>query len=916
MNKCIIVFLFFASFLIARSDPPTWSVNPVNYQFNANVTALLSINDTVSASSSDMLAAFVGNEVRGVTSPLQVGGNYYYFLTVFSNIAQGETLTFQCYKSNADAVGSVDEILLFVSNNIVGNPDTPFELNGYLQNYDRAPTVQNIPDQLIFVGESFQSFDLDDYLTEYNNDGILWSVSGNSQLNVSIGNGNIVTITPAQNFIGKENLVFRATDNTANSYFDTDTATFTVRPIDVPPFVNAIPNQTIRIGGAFSNISLNNYLTSVDDDSVEWSYYFHPSQQTEHKPSWSINPTNFLNSMTVTAEVISLGQTTVGNGNLLAAFSGNQIRGVIYPINVLGKWLYFLTVYANTDGEEISFRFYDTLARRSFPVQEKIIFQSNDIVGEPVNPFSMHAGNFVISISNSSLASFAMLNRYWLGTDTVTFIATDKNTVNHFSDSVDVALTSEFFAFSANPVLLEFGFVAQGSGMQDSIYITNYNEATIHIDSIFSTNSEFVVASNDGLDITEGATKVFVVTFTPTSSNQRTGLIIFTHSAASSPDTVVVSGYGFGKFRTFSHVVSDFSAKAVKLKYKKGKIVTPPNMMTAVEGTFNKQVSKTLFKKGRTFLGIERIDSAKEYAWITLKKASELAKGMLGEHTGQGYPLDYFRDPIRSTKKKLKKSVKFETKLNNPAIAQGILFKLNLLASDSGVTPRGLGELVLDTTIQLAGRQMQGLTLNEIANYYDSIMTFWKKFGIDTTADYEQLRSFAINVLERINDGFYSTIDTSVLEKNYDVDSVAIVSGNASSGGKKDAYAIKLTKGKSVNEISIVKQVVNARETALIFSDENSLPEHFVLYQNYPNPFNPTTAISFQLSAVSEVTLKVYDILGREVATLLNNEAMEGGEHEVEFEASKLSSGVYFYRLTSTGESKTFVDVKKMILMK
>ncbi len=81
--------------------------------------------------------------------------------------------------------------------------------------------------------------------------------------------------------------------------------------------------------------------------------------------------------------------------------------------------------------------------------------------------------------------------------------------------------------------------------------------------------------------------------------------------------------------------------------------------------------------------------------------------------------------------------------------------------------------------------------------------------------------------------------------------------------------------------------------------------------ENYPIPFNPTTTISYKLSSDGYVTLKVYDALGREVATLLN-ESQEAGIHSVTFNASRLPSGVYFYRLTGPGVNQT----KKMLMQK
>ncbi len=93
-------------------------------------------------------------------------------------------------------------------------------------------------------------------------------------------------------------------------------------------------------------------------------------------------------------------------------------------------------------------------------------------------------------------------------------------------------------------------------------------------------------------------------------------------------------------------------------------------------------------------------------------------------------------------------------------------------------------------------------------------------------------------------------------------------------------------------------------------------PGKFYMTQNYPNPFNPSTIISYQLPTKSHVTLEVYDVLGREVRTLANEDE-EAGTHEVEFIAGILPSGVYFYRLDGIGtDGKVFISVKKFMLLK
>jgi hypothetical protein len=92
---------------------------------------------------------------------------------------------------------------------------------------------------------------------------------------------------------------------------------------------------------------------------------------------------------------------------------------------------------------------------------------------------------------------------------------------------------------------------------------------------------------------------------------------------------------------------------------------------------------------------------------------------------------------------------------------------------------------------------------------------------------------------------------------------------------------------------------------------DKSQPEAFYLYQNYPNPFNPSTKIGFQISDFGFVTLKVYDVLGNEVASLVDDEK-PAGTYEVEFNATGLSSGIYFYKL----QAGSFIETKKMVLIK
>ncbi len=97
------------------------------------------------------------------------------------------------------------------------------------------------------------------------------------------------------------------------------------------------------------------------------------------------------------------------------------------------------------------------------------------------------------------------------------------------------------------------------------------------------------------------------------------------------------------------------------------------------------------------------------------------------------------------------------------------------------------------------------------------------------------------------------------------------------------------------------------------------LPMEFSLSQNYPNPFNPSTTIRYQLPVQSHVSLKIYDVLGREVATLADELQGEGSRFVV-LDADKLASGTYFYRLhavpTDVGKTSGIVQTRKFLLMK
>jgi hypothetical protein len=104
-----------------------------------------------------------------------------------------------------------------------------------------------------------------------------------------------------------------------------------------------------------------------------------------------------------------------------------------------------------------------------------------------------------------------------------------------------------------------------------------------------------------------------------------------------------------------------------------------------------------------------------------------------------------------------------------------------------------------------------------------------------------------------------------------------------------------------------------------ISEESNLYPSSFLLAQNYPNPFNPSTKIKYSISQSSNVVIKVFDMLGNEIETLVDEEK-QTGTYEVTWYAEKLTSGVYFYQLKAvdpkTSSGQVFVETKKMVLLR
>jgi VCBS repeat-containing protein len=171
---------------------------------------------------------------------------------------------------SADWIGS--EIITFIATDPESASDSDPATFTVLE-VNEAPVVSDIPDQTIDEGQSFVTINLDDYVADPDNPDtdITWTASGNSQLSVDITDRVATIGIPNPDWNGSENITFTATDPSLDS--DSDPATFTVNAVNDAPVVSDIPGQTINEGESFVTVSLDDYVTDVDndDDQITWT---------------------------------------------------------------------------------------------------------------------------------------------------------------------------------------------------------------------------------------------------------------------------------------------------------------------------------------------------------------------------------------------------------------------------------------------------------------------------------------------------------------------------------------------------------------------------------------------------------------------------------------------------------------------
>ncbi|MBI3364953.1 MAG: choice-of-anchor D domain-containing protein, partial [Ignavibacteriae bacterium] len=305
-------------------------------------------------------------------------------------------------------------------------------------------------------------------------------------------------------------------------------------------------------------------------------------------------------------------------------------------------------------------------------------------------------------------------------------------------------------------------------------------------------------------------------------------------------------------------------------------------------------------------LGIPQ--GAKGAKSVKLLKSGNVVKSFVDEKTNTKHTqgpscLDTFNDPSKPISSQ--QSVLSPLKKNDNLFAELLALKLNLAASATTKFPPGLDALTFDDPNDPANPFNTKL-VRDIAKYIDSLLSCL------TLQDIPASRQQALDVLQKINGAF------------------------ADGGNQKDTISFlpktRLQGVKPIAQVAFLHKTPGIVPESFAAYDVNNtdIPLMYVLYQNYPNPFNPTTIIRFDLPEPSVVTLKVFNVLGQQVALPIEYQVMEDGVHEVEFDGQALPSGVYFYQVIASGNvnddgeitprdagaGHQFTDIKKMLLIR
>ncbi len=768
-----------------------------------------------------------------------------------------------------------------------------------------APVVSDIPDQTISEGETFSDIVLDNYVNDVDNadSEITWTYSGNQDLQVSISADRVAHIAiPDPDWNGSEQIVFTATDPGGLS--DHDTVTFTVQPVNDPP------------------LAVDDHAATSEDSSLHIAVLQNDSD-AENNP---LTITQILNLNHGTASIVA--DTLIKYTPAANYYGDDSFQYVVSDNNGgLDTGSVFVTISPVNDPPMISgLNEQQTNEGQAFEPIELDAFVSD--VDDPDSVLQWQASatqNIAVSISNDRVLTAQPVDENWYGSEIVVLTVTDtsgamdqdsvKFTVLPVNDAPVAINDTASVAEDSSLViaLLENDFDIDGDSLQiaaiDSalhgrITLANNRLTYSPFANFFGEDSLSYVVS-DG----NGALDTAKVLITVTPVNDAPVVIQM-------DDQIIMEGQSFDVF-ALDNYVSD---------------VDDPDSLLSWSVKGQTELSATITPQ--RFLFVEPPSSewnGSELLTLTVVDTAGLADSMtvkfevlaVNDTVSFSLPLPTltFKEddsllydvsnwyPYVEDKDNPDSTLNFDL---TGAKVVTVVKKDHAFLLKAPTNWFGSDTLTLTVDDGLVGNSTSVLVNVKAVNDAPEIRNLPSEITFDNDTTYVlTMKDFAFDI--DTPDSLLSwnfMVSNDSLKFSYDTEST-----NLTLSAPQFAGTVHLTCILSDDSSATVRdtiEVVVTSPTGLQDDLFSQIPKSFELRQNFPNPFNPLTKIRFGLPRAGKISITVYNILGKKVATVFEG-YKPAGYHVVTFNGSHLASGIYFYRLT-TEDGKAFI--RKMVLLK
>ena len=448
------------SVLKLSGQNPNWTA-PNSAEFLSSATAMTAIylNGIHSNNSGDRIAIFAGNQLRGLSEPVDLGGQQYlHFITVYSNMAN-ELMHVKVYHQASDLVYDVAQPFTFEAQGIYGSIQAPLQLDIY-DNNDAPISINTVPFQVTLEGLAFNDIDMEDYLVQPDSQGVNWSFIPNPNLQVAFS-GSVLSIEGVSGFSGFTNLTVQATEvNQFTSNKGTGpplmravsnnqaqvVITFYIIPAYDGPLWNTIPGEGIVQGNTFTPVNLHEYENQYGGPAIQYDYVplLQESDTPVPKPAWSYSGSLQTNMSIIASLDYTPKYQFQHEDDILATFINNEIRGVSKLDTASG--LYFISVGGEVaESDSVSIKFYSGQMKKIFEVTNEFKYVPHQIIGSTTQPYPIDLAPIVPVIIDQPIPGGFMImpveirDTTYLGTEYFEFYAFDPDYPEYLNDTTQTS---------------------------------------------------------------------------------------------------------------------------------------------------------------------------------------------------------------------------------------------------------------------------------------------------------------------------------------------------------------------------------------------------------------------------------------------------------------------------------------------